>query len=285
MLSRLAALGLAAALMAVAYLTWPRNIDVAVPQSYSAADPAQITHGAWLAKAGGCKGCHTTPGGDAYAGGRALETPFGTFYSPNLTPDETGLKAWTEQDFVRAVRHGIRADGQALYPTFPYASYAKMTDGDALALYAYFQSLPPIAKDVPAHDVPLPFAWRAVLNGWRTLFLDTTPLDPAADRGRYLVEALGHCGECHTPRTPLGNLDHARKFEGTKNGPEGEEVPAITAAALGDWTADDIAELLSSGFKPDYDNVQGSMEEVVGESTSHLSDADRLFIGEYLLRP
>lgn len=284
MLERLIWLGVAAGFAALAFLTWPRSPDVAVPVGYDPADSAQISHGAWLAKAAGCKGCHTKPGGEPYAGGRVLETPFGTFYSPNLTPDQTGLRHWKEKDFVRALRHGVGAGGQALYPTFPYASYAQMTDADALALYAYFQSLDPITNAVPDHDVPLIFAWRAVLNGWRTLFLDTTPLDPAADRGRYLVEALGHCGECHTPRTPLGNLNKLRKFEGTHDGPEGEKVPAITAAALADWTAEDIAELLSSGFKPDYDNIQGSMEEVVTESTSHLSDEDRLAIGEYLLR-
>ena len=176
MLERLIWLGIAAGLAVIAFLTWPRSPDVTVPVGFNAKTQAQIDHGAWLAKAAGCKGCHTRPGGDDYAGGRALETPFGTFYSPNLTPDQTGLRYWKEKDFVRAVRHGVGLGGEALYPTFPYASYAKMTDADALALYAYFRALVPVANEVPDHDVPVLFAWRPVLNGWRTLFLETTPL-------------------------------------------------------------------------------------------------------------
>ncbi|MGB1088434.1 MAG: c-type cytochrome [Alphaproteobacteria bacterium] len=282
MILRLMVLACLAGAAGLIFLAWPRSPLVQVPEGFDVSSAIWGEKGAWLATAAGCKSCHTVPGGAAYAGGRALETPFGTFYSPNLTPDETGLAGWAVEDFVRAVRHGVGKGGVPLYPTFPYASYARMTDADAAALYAYFMSLAPVRNEIAAHNLPLAFKWRGVLNGWRTLFLEATALDPEKNRGRYLAEALGHCGECHTPRTPLGNLDHTRRFEGTPHGPDGEKVPAITAAALADWSVDDIAELLKSGFKPDYDNVQGSMGEVVAESTSRLDDADRQAIAAYL---
>ena len=259
----------------------------------SAADQAAIARGAYLAAAGDCAACHTdkkahTP---PLAGGRALATPFGTFYGPNITPDpDTGIGKWSAADFHRAMREGKDDGGHYMFPVFPFTSFTGMTDQDIADLYAYLMSRPPVKRDAPAHQVKFPFGWRFLLLGWRTLFFSPGPLEPVPDRtdewnrGRYLAEAVVHCEECHTPRNFLGALDREHAYAGNLHGPDGNEAPDLTSDAkdgLGDWKVEDIAEVLATGLTPDGDSVGEGMTEVV-EGTSKLTDDDRRAIAVYI---
>lgn len=250
--------------------------------------------GAYLVRAGGCVACHTDEkgGGPPFAGGVALKTPFGTFYTPNITPDpETGIGGWSDAEFLAALKRGLRPDGAPYYPAFPYTTYARMTDEDALAIKAYLFSLPPARKPNREHELKFPFGWRWTVSVWRALFFDETPFQPNSarseewNRGAYLVEALAHCGECHTPRNVLGALKRDMWLAGAREGPEGEIAPNITPdpkTGIGDWSEGDIVTLLKEGVTPDYDNVQGTMEEAVRHGLSHLSEADLKAIAVYL---
>jgi mono/diheme cytochrome c family protein len=252
-----------------------------------------VQRGEYLVRAGGCVSCHTASGGSAFAGGRALATPFGTFYSPNITPDpETGIGRWTDAEFLRALRDGRRPDGGSYFPVFPYPSFTNISDADALAIKAYLFSLPPARQANRAHDVAFPFSWRFLQNGWRTLFFSRGPFraDPARDagynRGAYLVTALGHCGECHTPRNLLGAVKPAAALSGTPDGPDGQAVPNITpdhATGIGDWDSEDIVTLLKTGHTPEQSTVKGAMREVVEDGLKYLTDADLRAIATFLL--
>jgi mono/diheme cytochrome c family protein len=258
-----------------------------------AADPDAIARGAYLANAADCEACHTDRehGGQPYAGGRALATPFGTFYSPNITPDpETGIGRWSDGQFLRALRDGVRPDGANYFPVFPYPSFTKITDADARAIKAYLFSLPAVRQANRAHDVSFPVSWRFLQNGWKLLFFSPGPFRPtperseAYDRGAYLVTALAHCGECHTPRNWFGATEPDRFLAGNPNGPDGKKVPNITPdprTGIGRWSEHDIITLLRDGQTPDFDFVGGAMAEVV-KSTFRLTDADREAIALYL---
>ncbi len=257
------------------------------------AEPAAVARGAYLANAADCEGCHTDSehGGRPYAGGRAIETPFGTFYSPNITPDrETGIGRWSEAQFRRALRHGVRPDGANYFPVFPYPSFTKIRDDDIRAIWAYLSSLPPVRQQNRPHRLSFPFSWRLLQTVWKWLFFTPGPFrpDPARDaaynRGAYLVNALAHCGECHTARNAFGATKPSRYLAGTANGPDGKPVPNITSdpkTGIGLWSVDDVMTLLKSGQKPDFDFVGGSMGEVV-KSTAKLTDDDRRAIAIYL---
>lgn len=257
------------------------------------ADDDAVARGAYLVRAGGCVACHTAPGGAEFAGGRAMKTPFGTFHTPNITADaETGIGRWSDADFLRALQDGVSPAGEHYFPVFPYTSYTKAAPADLLAIKAYLFSLPPVVAPRKSHDIGFPFSIRALQAGWKLLFFrpgefrPRAGASPAVNRGAYLVQALGHCGECHTPRNPAGGLLIGLALAGTRDGPDGESVPNITPdreTGLGGWSGGEIAELLASGTKPDFDNVQGSMAEVVDEGTSHLTEADRSAIAAYLL--
>ena len=250
--------------------------------------------GAYVAKAAGCVSCHTDfkAGRPAYAGGRAIKTPFGTFYSPNITPHiETGIGAWSDADFVRALRDGVSPSGQHYFPVFPYPAYTRLTDTDILDLKAFLFSLEPVDFRAPKHDVRFPFRVRFGQFFWKQLYFDRGPEQPdpsqsdAWSRGRYLVRAAAHCGECHTPRTALGGLREDMFLAGTPDGPEGERSPNITpdgATGIGTWSQSDIVNLLQTGFKPDFDNVQGSMEEAIEHGLKDLTVADLEAIATYL---
>ena len=236
----------------------------------------------------GCGGCHRAVGGDplVLSGGQRFASPFGTFVAPNVSMDpDHGIGSWDIADFDRAVRAGVSPQGRHYYPAFPYASYANMTDQDLANLWAFWQTLPSSNAASQDHDLPLLFAWRRPVGVWKTLYMPVTaPVVPGADdvvtRGQYLTVALGHCAECHTPRTALGGVDVNRWMQGAAT-PDGKgKTPDITSDTLG-WTAQDIAEYLKSGFTPDYDMAGGKMAEVI-ENTSKISDADRLAIGTYL---
>jgi mono/diheme cytochrome c family protein len=257
----------------------------------SAPDPGLVERGRYLATAANCVGCHTEPGGTGYAGGRALKTPFGTFYGPNITPHpQAGIGAWSDEDFLRALKRGVSPEGHAYYPAFPYTSFAGISDQDALAIKAFLFSLPPSDRQSRAHDLSFPYSVRLTLWPWRWLYFEPDPPAAAADappelrRGAYLVEALGHCGECHTPRNWLGARDQDRKLAGNTDGPEGDKVPNITPdpeTGLGSWSSEDVIRVLESGLLPDFDAVGGAMGEVV-KSTSKLTPEDRAAIAAYL---
>lgn len=257
------------------------------------ADEAAVDRGAYIFAAAGCVSCHTDVKrhGTPLAGGRPLSTPFGTFYSPNITPDrQQGIGGWSLADFKRALRDGKDDDGDFLFPVFPYPSYAGMTDQDIADLYAYLMTQPPSAQADKPNEVKFPFGFRPLLWFWRLLFFDEGPLAAVPDqsaewnRGRYLVEAVGHCEECHTPRNFLGALDHSRAFAGNPQGPDGQKAPNITpdpATGIGKWSIDDITTVLASGMTPDFDSVGGGMGEVVA-GTEKLTDADRHAIAVYV---
>jgi mono/diheme cytochrome c family protein len=250
--------------------------------------------GAYIFHAAGCKGCHTDTKrkGPLLAGGRAIETPFGVFYGPNITPDPvTGIGQWSDGDFIRALRSGVSPDGGHYYPVFPYTSFTKMTERDMLDLKAYIFSLPPVKKANRPHEVKFPFRFRPLLRLWKALHFTPGPVeaDPSmsaeSNRGAYLAEALGHCGECHTPRGMTGGIDNAKWMAGTNDGPDGETVPNITpdsATGIGEWDAGDIELVLETGIKADGDVVGSLMGEVVENGTSRLTAADRRAIALYL---
>ena len=258
-----------------------------------AADEAAVGRGAVLAAAGGCLACHTDEkgGGAPLAGGRALATPFGTFYSPNLTPDpQDGLGGWSEAQFRRALRAGLGRHGEYLFPVFPYPAFTGMTDRDIADLWAYLESRPAVARANTPHKITFPFGWRFLQTFWRALFFREGPLEPVAgqsaqwNRGRYLAEAVVHCQECHTPRNLLGGLRRGAAFSGNPQGPDGQKAPNITAdqeTGIGKWSVAEIAELLASGQTPDFDYVGSGMGEVV-KGTAQLSAADRLAIATYI---
>ncbi|MEZ4332124.1 MAG: cytochrome c [Myxococcota bacterium] len=245
---------------------------------------------------GGCT-CHTNYPGEAeaapaLAGGRALETPFGTYYSTNITPDpETGIGGWSDADFIRAMREGLAPDGRHYFPVFPYPSFTGLSDADLVDLKAYLDSLVPVRRANRAPDAPFPFSWRTSIAGWKLLNFASARIEsePSQDavwnRGRYLVEAAAHCGECHTPRSWTGGLDRSRWLAGSKEGPEGELAPNITPderTGIGDWSIPDLVWYLETGLKPDGDDTQGLMREVIRHGYSSLPREDREAIARYL---
>ncbi len=251
-----------------------------------------IERGEYLVRAGGCFSCHTAAGGPKLAGGRALTTPFGTFYTPNITPDpDTGIGRWTDAQFLRALRDGIRPDGANYFPVFPYTSFTRITDNDALALKAYLFSLPAVRQQNRPHDVPFPLSWRFLQSGWKLLFFTPGPFRPAPDRnaaynrGAYLVTALAHCGECHTPRNFLGATRSDLSLAGTADGPDGQVVPNVTpdpGTGIGKWEKDDVVELLRTGKTPEQSRVKGAMREVIQDGLKYLSKSDLEAIADYL---
>lgn len=222
----------------------------------------------------------------AYAGGRALKTPFGTFYGPNITPDpKAGIGGWSEADFLRAMRHGERPDGSSYFPAFPYPSFTRITDGDLRDLWAFLQTIPPSNRASQPHDLRFPFGFRFTLIAWKWLFFkpgaSAEPQTSPVARGAYLVQALGHCGECHTPRNFLGSPRSDRVLAGGM-GPQGKRVPNLTPARLKSWSDADIREFLLSGATPDGDAAADPMDEVIRNSTSKLLPADLAAMIAYL---
>jgi mono/diheme cytochrome c family protein len=246
--------------------------------------------GAYLAAAGGCVGCHTEDkqGAIPFAGGRALKTPFGTFYGPNITPDaQAGLGRWSEPDFVRAMREGRRPDGAHYYPAFPYTSFTRIVDSDLKDLWAYLRTLRASTRPSTPHDLHFPFNFRFLLWFWKWLFFTPGPFvpDPARsavlNRGAYLTDALGHCGECHTPRNFFGASRSGRYLGGGKL-PEGGTAPNLTPTRLKKWPAGDLEDFLRTGSTPDGDVVAEAMGEVITNTTSKLSDQDLGALMAYL---
>jgi hypothetical protein len=250
-------------------------------------DPAR---GEIVFNAGGCASCHASPGQDdsrKLGGGLALKTEFGTFVVPNISPDlRDGIGGWTTADLANAMLRGVSPGGQHYYPAFPYTTYAHATLGDVRDLMAYLRNLPSVAGKTAGHDLAFPFNIRRGIGLWKALYLDTGPVaeDPARsagwNRGRYLVEALGHCAECHSPRNALGAIIPAQRFAGGRSADGDGFTPNISGKIFASWSQDDIVEMLETGLTPD-DKVAGAMAEVV-KNTARLPKADRDAMAEYL---
>lgn len=255
------------------------------------ADPqVQRIKGEYLARAGNCMGCHTARGGAAYAGGRAITTSFGTFYTSNLTPDKAnGLGDWSADDFWRALHHGRGRDGRFLYPAFPYTSYTSLTREDSDALFAYLRGLAPVAQANRSHDVRFPYDQRPLLGLWRAFFF--TPAvyqpDPARsvqwNRGAYLVQGAGHCSACHSARNSLGGSVAPLALEGGMIAGLDWYAPPLHGGegGLGSWSEADIAALLKTGVSPRGTSL-GPMSEIVGRSLQYLNDEDINAMAVYL---
>ena len=261
--------------------------------SLARADDEAIKRGAYIFAAADCVSCHTDVkhGGKPLAGGRALATPFGTFYGPNITPDSaTGIGSWSEADFRRALRYGVGPGATQLFPVFPFASFTGMTDRDIGDLYAYLKAQPPVVRPDTPHDVSFPFNIRWGVMGWRALFFAPGPLrpDPKHDavwnRGDYLANAVVHCGECHTPRNFMGAMEESLAYSGNPLGPDGQKAPNITQDpehGIGKWSIADIERVLESGQTPGFDSVGSGMAEVV-KGTSQLTPEDRHAVAVYI---
>jgi len=286
--SVLAAFGIAAA----ALVTLNLRGEEPLPASETLqSTPALVARGEYLARVGNCMACHTTQGGAPFAGGRGIETPFGVVHSPNLTPDQGhGIGRWTSAEFWRAMHHGRSQDGRLLYPAFPYPNYTQVTRADSDAIFAYLQSLPAAADANRAHALRFPFNTQAAVAVWRALFF--VPGEPVAEpaqtaeynRGAYLVNGLGHCTACHTPRNALGATTDSKAFTGGLIPVQNWYAPALNAAheaGVKQWSTEDVMALLQTGIAP-HGSVLGPMAEVVFRSTQYLSDADAHAMAVYL---
>lgn len=264
-------------------------LSVLVPANaqQGAGEKQGISRGEYLFRIAGCTACHTDreSKGPRLAGGRALNTPFGTFYSPNITPDrETGIGAWTDAQFLRALKAGIAPDGSNYYPSFPYLSYANMRREDVLAIKEYLSRQPPVVQRNRDHDL----AWymsRVLISPWKWWYFGaedntdkhTARKDQKLQRGAYIANALAHCGECHTPRDIFGGPDLDRRFAGTATGPDDESVPNITSdkeTGIGGWSDSELKQYLNSGMTPTGDFAGGAMAEVIDNGLKYLRDDD-----------
>ena len=261
----------------------PKALEPSEALAMDAAQHAELkTRGAYLVRAGNCMACHSARGGAPFAGGRGIDTPFGTVYSSNLTPDKsTGLGNWTSSEFWRAVHHGQSKNGRLLYPAFPYTNYTQVTRTDADAMFAYLQSLEAVTAPTPAHTLSWPFNTQAALSAWRALYFSPGVFVPEAtqspewNRGAYLVQGLGHCAACHSARDALGGsrpLDLAGGLIPMQNW----YAPSLSSnaeAGVAEWPLADIVALLKTGTTPRA-SVLGPMAEVVLHSTQHMQHAD-----------
>lgn len=256
-------------------VAWRSEIAAVPTPSAGSFDAEAVLKGETLAAVGNCIVCHSKPGGEVFAGGLALPTPFGTIYSTNITPDpSTGIGTWSEAAFDRAMREGVDREGRHLYPAFPFDHFTKVTTDDNRALYAYLMTRKPVAAETPPNEMPFPFNIRMAMAGWKLLFLDKGPYenDPAHDavwnRGAYLAEGLGHCGACHTPRNLLGAEKKSELFAGG-------EAEGWTAYALNQdspapipWTVDSLTHYLTTGWEAQHGVSRGPMAPVTGNMAS-----------------
>ena len=283
------------ALVAVTSLVALNRLDEAPlpnhPAATSPVAPTLIAQGEYLARVGNCMSCHTQQGGPAFAGGRAIDTPFGAVYAPNLTPDDvTGLGLWSAAEFWRAMHNGRSRDGRLLYPAFPYPSYTYITRADSDAIYAFLRSLQPVHLKSPPHALRFPFSTQWALAGWRALFFRPDALVQQGaqsaewNRGAYLVQGLGHCAACHTPRNALGALRVDAQFHGGLIPAQNWYAPALNSereAAVTAWPLEDVVALLKTGVSPQA-GVSGPMAEVVYRSLQHVSETDLRAMAVYL---
>ena len=265
--------------------------------SVSAAETDLIKQGEYLARAGDCVACHTAKGGKPFAGGLPMETPIGVIYSTNITPDKTGLGDYSFEDFDKAVRHGVAKSGSTLYPAMPYPSYARVSDSDMQALYAYFMKrVEPVAQENKDSDIPWPLSMRWPLAAWRWMFAPAVEehqaqavVDPVISRGAYLVEGLGHCGACHTPRAltmqekALSATDDNAFLAGSAplEGWIAKSLRGDHKDGLGSWSEEQLVQFLKTG-RSDRSAVFGGMSDVVVHSMQYMSENDLTAIARYL---
>jgi mono/diheme cytochrome c family protein len=270
---------------------WILTIPASVPASALVRYAPDLANGRIMFYAGGCAGCHASPGQEdktKLGGGLALKSPFGTFYVPNISPDpRDGIGAWTEADFVTALSKGTSPTGRHYYPALPYTSYQRMKLADLRDLFAYLKTLPPMPGRVRAHDIRFPFDIRRGIGLWKLLYLDGEPFKPdpsksaSWNRGAYLVNGPGHCAECHSPRNFAGAIIASQRFAGGPDLNSDGWVPNITQKSLADWSEKDIVYMLETGMTPDGDAVGGSMTEVV-RNCSQLSADDHAAVAAYI---
>jgi mono/diheme cytochrome c family protein len=288
----IAVLVLALGIGAWVLLQPPRTASqTATATSTTNATTQYLNRGEYLARAGDCVACHTDPTGKPFAGGRAMPTPFGNLYVPNITPDdETGIGKWTADEFYRMMHTGLSRDGALMYPAMPFASYTKVTREDCDAIYAYLMSVPPVRQQNRPHELRFPYNNRDLLRGWRALYFKEGEYVPDSaqsaqwNRGAYLVEGLGHCAMCHTAINVLGGSSESKAFEGGMIPNQNWYAPSLTSnreAGLGEWSERDIADLLQVGVS-NRSTVYGPMAEVVYNSLQYLSDEDVAAMAVYL---
>ncbi len=254
-------------------------------------DANTIVHGEYLARAGDCIACHTMPGGKLFGGQRPMATPFGTLYTPNISPDrQTGIGKWSADQFYAMMHTGHSSDGGLLYPAMPFAAYTKVTRADSDAIFAYLKSVPPVRLANRAHDMRFPYNNRSLLLGWRTLYFREGEFQPDTaqsvewNRGAYMVQGLGHCSMCHTAINALGGSSESKAFEGGLIPMQAWYAPSLTSnreAGLGEWSIEDITSLLRTGVSR-RGAVYGPMAEVVYDSLQYLSDEDIRAMAVYL---
>jgi mono/diheme cytochrome c family protein len=259
-----------------------------VPMDFTETDP--IARGKYLAEAADCEACHTAEHGVPFAGGRPFDTDFGTLYSPNITPDpETGIGSYTDEEFIKAMHEGIGKGGKRLYPAFPYAAYTHLTNEDVLAIKAYIFSIPPVKNTAPENTLRWPYNQRGLMAMWGALYNPKERFEPVADktpswnRGAYLVEGLGHCGDCHTPRTMLQALDNRKKFAGGMA--EGWRAYNLTSdkdSGIGTWSQEDMETYLKTGHTMNRGSAFGPMAQAVHLSFQKLTASDVSAIVEYV---
>jgi len=271
---------------------------VAVPAAHGQQPPAQpapapqtpAQRGQYLAQAGDCISCHTANGGTPFAGGYRIDTPFGGLLAPNITPDpKTGIGLWSADQFYRALHDGVNRHGQDMYPAMPYDFYTRITREDSDAIFAYLRTLAPVVNAVAINQLRFPFNQRWSMAVWRELYFTEGTFKPdpnqsaSWNRGAYLVEGLGHCSSCHSPRNALGGIEKDKAYTGASiDGWFALNLSSNLHTGLGRWSAADIATYLKTGAAPGGATALGPMAEVVRNSTSNLSDADLAAMGEYL---
>jgi mono/diheme cytochrome c family protein len=255
---------------------------------------APMSRGEYLYKLSGCENCHSDREHDGarLAGGRKLATPLGVFYAPNITPDkETGIGRWSEADFMRALREGKSPSGYNYYPSFPYTSYTRLSDADMRALWGYLRTIPAARQANEPHELPWYLRFRPLLTFWKWLYFDAGAFQPVAaksaewNRGAYLVQGAGHCGECHTPRNQLGGYRKGHTLAGTMQGPEGSVVPNITPDrqfGIGKWKRSELVQYLESGVRSDGDCAGSLMAEIIDNGLKYLPAGDLQAIATYV---
>ena len=249
-----------------------------------------VKEGAYLAIAGDCISCHTAPGGKSFAGGLKMENQFGYLLTPNITPDmETGIGAYSKDDFFRVLHDGVNKKGQDLYPFMPFEAYTKITRADSDKIYDYLRTIPAVSNRIEVNHLDFPFNIRTSMIVWRELFFKAgiykpDPTQSAVwNRGAYLVEGLGHCSSCHSPRNLMGAIKNSKAYTGSViDGWYALNITSNPLTGLGKWSAEDIANYLKTGSYKDKTSVLGPMTEVVHNSTSKMTDADLLAMGTYL---
>ena len=254
-------------------------------------DDTVLARGQYLLRISGCSHCHTSDEGEQLGGGRALATPFGTFYTPNITSHKTaGIGDWSADEFQRALHQGVAPDGSDYYPAFPYTSYTRISAEDSSALHAYLLSLPASVQANREHELAWFLRWRFAARVWKWLFFSPGEFQPQPEqseqwnRGAYIAEAMGHCGECHTARNIFGALREDMAYAGNAQGPEDELVPNITpnkGTGIGKWSRDELRQFLQFGELPDGEYAAGSMDPVI-EGLNQLTPDDRDALTDYL---